>query len=306
MFGTWCYGIFYFEKEGTGIEQQKQKQKQELEAVIDWVQVTFKELNDLEIINHILQFDRELMTYEGRGRFRYVGKWVFGGIELLMPPKDYPDMGYHIYMTGSACRSFEIYLNAQRRTWFDFFNDCLSYGGKFTRLDLAIDDRKPYLQINEVGEKLKKRECISKFRNWTFVDGGTTAGDKTGCTINLGSRESLCSIVFYEKNYEQSKKTGIPVEMYGAWNRYEVRLRQEMATNCISKLAEKQNVCFIGLEIINYYIRLVSANGTDENRSRWNTWKPWEDFIEGIGQLKLSMHPAPRTLEQKSNGLKSM
>ncbi len=90
----------------------------------------------------------------------YVGRWAFGGIEVLTPPDDYPDMGFH-------------------------------NGGKFTRLDIAIDDRKPYLDISEVRQKIKNRECVSKFRNWTSVDGGTMAGKKAGCTVNLGSRPSF-------------------------------------------------------------------------------------------------------------------
>ena len=275
------------------------RNNKELEAVIDWVQVTFKEFDHIGIMEHILRFEKGLMTHEGRGRFRYAGKWVFGGIEILTPPCDYPEMGYHLYMTGSACRSFELYLTAQKRTWFDFFHDCLRYGGNFTRLDIAIDDRLPYMAIREVGAKIDHRECISKFRNWTFIDGGTTAGEKAGCSVNLGARESLCSMVFYEKNYEQSKKTGLPVETYGAWNRYEIRLRKEMATNCVRSLVERETICFIGLEIINYYIRMVVKSDTDENRARWQTWQPWEQFIFGIDKLKLSMRPAPRTLEQK-------
>jgi phage replication initiation protein len=275
------------------------KSKQGLEAVIDWVQVTFKELNHFEIMDYILQFDSELMTHENRGRFRYAGKWCFGGIEILTPPDDYPEMGYHIYMTGSACRSFEIYLKAQNRTWYDFFKDCLKYGGRFTRLDIAIDDRKPYLNIRKLNKKIKQGECVSKFRNRVLIDSGTTMGKYTGCTVNLGSGESLCCMVFYEKNYEQSKKTGLPIETYGIWNRYEVRLKQEMATNCIKKLVERNNICFIGLEIINYYIRITVKKPTDDNRSRWTLWKPWEQFMEGMDQLKLSMRPAPRTLEQK-------
>jgi len=35
--------------------------------------------------------------------------------------------------------------------------DCLSYNGKFTRLDIAIDDTKPYLEIRETGQKIKKK-----------------------------------------------------------------------------------------------------------------------------------------------------
>lgn len=146
---------------------------------------------------------------------------------------------------------------------------------------------------------------MSKFRNLTFIDGGTTNGEKAGCTVNLGSRESLCAMVFYEKNYEQSRKTGVPLETYGAWNRYEVRLRKEMATNCVRSLVERWNICFIGLEIINYYIRMTVKSDTDENRARWQTWQPWERFIEGMDKLKLTMRPAPRTLEQKKQWIEN-
>ena len=279
--------------------------KKDLTALIDWVQITFKKLSDMEIMEDILKFDKALMTYERRGRFRYTGKWEFSGIEILTPPADYPEMGYHLYMTGSACRSFEIYLRAQRRTWFNFFRECIQCGGDFTRLDIAIDDTMPYLSILEIGEKIKAKECVSNFRNWNFIDGGTTTGKKTGCTVNLGARESKCSMVFYEKNYEQSNKTGLPLENFGAWNRYEVRLRKEQATNCVKKIIKEENICFIGLEIINYYIRLVRKSETDQNRARWKTWEPWEQLIEGIGKLKLSMSPAPRTLEQKKDWVKN-
>jgi Putative phage replication protein RstA len=278
-----------------------EKQKEELEAMIDWVQVTFKEINAFEIMKYILQFSPNLMTYEEKGKFRYRGKWGFGGIEILTPPNDYLEMGFHLYLTGSACRSLEIYLKAQNRTWLDFFEKCLEFRGVFTRLDIAIDDRKPYFAIRDLGMKITKKECISKFKNWTFIDSGTTTGEKTGCTINLGSRESQCFMVFYEKNYEQSQKTGVPLEMIGDWNRYEVRLRKEVATNCIRTLLEKENLCFIGLEIINYYMRIVVTNKADKNRARWETWKPWEEFLEGMNKLKLTMRPAPRTLEQKKH-----
>ena len=275
-----------------------EKEKQELEAVIDWVQVTFKKLDPSMIIKDIFQFEPEFMTFEKRGRFRYAGKWSFGGIEILTPPEEYPDMGNHIYLTGSACRELEIYLRAQKRTWFDFFKICQEHGGSFTRLDIALDDRKTYFKIARLGKKVADLECVSKFKNWNFIDGGTISGEKAGCTLNLGSRESKCSMVFYEKNYEQSKKTGLPVEFYGDWNRYEVRLRKDVANTCVGKLVERRSICFIGLEIMNYYIRFV-VPGEDTNKGRWRTWRAWETFMKDIGKLKLSMRPAPRTLEQK-------
>lgn len=276
-----------------------QEERRGLDAVIDWVQVTFKELTPEEVMERILWFEPGFMTYESRGRFRYTGKWSFGGIEVLTPPEDYPDMGCHVFLTGSACREMEIYLKAQKRDWFDFLEACIQWKGNFTRLDIAIDDRETYFSVKELGRKVDMRECVSKFKNWNFIDGGVISGGRAGCTLNLGSRESKCSMVFYEKNYEQAKKTGLPLEFYGEWNRYEVRMRQELANACVERLVQERSVCFIGLGVMNYYVRMVVASATNTQRARWATWKPWADFLEGIESLKLSMRPAPRSLEQK-------
>jgi len=284
---------------------EKKMEKPDLEAVIDWVQVTFKDADYQDIIRYVLQFDLDFMTFEGRGRFRYAGKWKFSGIEVLTPPESCPEMGHHIYLTGSACREMEIYLRAQKRTWFNFFEACMELGGNFTRLDIAIDDRKTYFKIKKLGKKVDKQECTSRFKNWSFIDGGRISGERDGCTLNLGSRSSDCSFCFYEKNYEQSKKTGLSVDFYGDWNRYEVRLRHEVANNCVKQLIENKNVCFIGMSIINYYVRILNKNGADSRKSRWKTWKPWEQFMDGISRLKLSMRPAPRTLEQKKNWIEN-
>lgn len=276
-----------------------QTEKQELTGLIDWVQVTFKYANAFAIMTDILKIDPALMQHENTGRFRYAGRWTFGGIEILTPPADYLEMGFHLYMTGSACRVFEIYLKAQNRTWFDFFKDCLQQGGKFTRLDIAIDDRNTYFTIDALDKKIKEGNCISKFHKRKYFESTTINGEPTGKTINLGSRESLCFMVFYEKNYEQSLKTGIAVEDYGEWNRYEIRLRKEMATACVQKIVSRQNICDIGLELINSYVRIIDVSNSDSNRSRHTLWKPWADFVEGLEKLELTMQPAPRTLKDK-------
>ena len=51
--------------------------KTDLEAMIDWVQIMFKELSYIEICERILCFNPIMMEYVNRGRFRYAGKWNF-------------------------------------------------------------------------------------------------------------------------------------------------------------------------------------------------------------------------------------
>ena len=271
----------------------------QLSACIDWVQVTFQSATYLEILHNVLAFPNELMTYEDHGRFRYAGRYVFGNIEILVPPLDYNKMGYHLYLTGRACRELEIYLQAQKRDWMEFFAACLTVGGKFTRLDIAIDDRKTYFDIEKLNKKIQANELISKFRKRSYLDSGLISGERAGRTINFGSRESNVFAVFYEKNYEQAEKYNLSVEELGKWNRYEIRLRQEVATRCVEKLVDNQNIEYVAKSILNHYLRFVVKNPTEQQRDRWPMWKPWERFIADSERLKLSMSPAPRTLEQK-------
>ena len=285
--------------ESTRLKVKDDEMKKGLTALIDWVQVTFLKLNAYEIMEHILKFDKSMMSHECRGLNGYVERFYFSNIIILVPSADREDMGCHLLMSGSACRELEVYLNGQGRTWYDFLGDCLNYGGNFTRLDIAIDDRKTYFNIKTLGRKVAKKECVSGFKDWGFISGGSIGGERGGNTLNLGSRGSKCSMVFYEKNYEQSKKTGVPAEFYGAWNRYEVRLRAERATKCVEKMVRYHSVGFIGMGIINDYVRFVVKNDKNEQRTRWDTWKPWERFLAGVGSIKLVVRPAPQTLERK-------
>jgi Putative phage replication protein RstA len=278
------------------------EEKEELTAIIDWLQMTFHDVS-LEDVLYVLGFNKNLMYYEQRGRFGYVGKWCYGGIEVLIPAMEKMQMGYHVYMTGSACREMEIYLTAQKRNWFSFFEQCLEYRMNVSRLDIAVDDRKAFFSIKTVAKKVDKKECVTDFRNWNFINGGTTNGSKAGCTLNMGSRKSKCSIVLYEKNYEQARKSNCPVETFGAWNRYEMRMRGEVAINCVKELVERKDICFIGKSVLNTYVRMVVESKTDKKRSRWKTWKPWEELLKGMERIKLTMRPAPRTLEQKKHWL---
>jgi len=278
---------------------------EQLTASIDWVQVTFKNTPFYQILDNVLMFPKDFMTHEPHGRFRYAGKYIFGGIELLLPPDDYQAMGHHLYLTGQACREMEIYLQAQRRTWIDFFDVCLEYGGKFTRLDIAIDDRKTYFDIEALNEKIREDELISRFRKWAYFDSGEISGERAGRTINFGSRESDVFVVFYEKNYEQAAKQNFSVEELGPWNRYEIRLRQDVATRCVQKLIDEQNLEHIAKSVLNNHLRFVVRKGTEKQRDLWPIWQPWADLIQDSEKLRLSMSPAPRSLEQKRQWIQS-
>ena len=74
----------------------------------------------------------------------------FDDIRILKPTGNAQYEGFQILMSGSGCRDYERFLTMNQETWFDFLERVCRYNVNFPRIDLAIDDRKPYLNISEL------------------------------------------------------------------------------------------------------------------------------------------------------------
>lgn len=272
-----------------------------LSALIDWVQVTFKETPFEVIVKDVLKFPMNFLTHNSVGLFRYAGKYEFGDIKLLVPPADYPDMGHHLYLSGKGCRQLEIYLQTQNRTWREFFATCFAYGGKFTRVDIAIDDRNTYFDIAGLNSKIEMGECVSRFRKYAYYNAGQFEGERAGRTLNFGSRSSNVFVVFYEKNYERAGAVGTTAEDIGLWNRYEIRVKDKAANKCVREIVKSDNLEYVARCVLRNYIRFVCRSETMQQRDLWPVWPPWERFLSDAVKLQLSMSPAPKSLEDKMN-----
>ena len=84
----------------------------------------------------------------------------FDNIKILKPTGKMQYNGFQILMSGSGCRNYENFLVINKETWFDFFARVCQYHVNFPRIDLAIDDHKPYLNIPEL-IRLTKQGLIS-------------------------------------------------------------------------------------------------------------------------------------------------
>ena len=74
----------------------------------------------------------------------------FDNIKILKPTGNIQYEGSQILMSGSGCRNYENFLKINKETWFDFLERTCGYNVNFPRIDIAIDDRKPYLHIPEL------------------------------------------------------------------------------------------------------------------------------------------------------------
>lgn len=128
------------------------RQKNSLTALIDWCQITVKDVDLFTVITDILKIPLSLMELQNKGKGIAGHELVagFDNIKILKPTGKMQYNGFQILMSGSGCRNYENFLVINKETWFDFFARVCQYHVNFPRIDLAIDDHKPYLNIPEL------------------------------------------------------------------------------------------------------------------------------------------------------------
>lgn len=284
------------------------RQKEYLTALIDWCQITVKDISLSEIIEVILRIPISLMNSNQAGKGISGHKLVagFDNIKILKPTGKAQYEGFQILMSGSGCRNYENFLALNQETWFDFLERVCRYNVNFPRIDLAIDDRKTYLKISEL-IRLKNEGLISSQLEKVTENRSDKLKEEelkeNGKTLYMGSESSDFRIVFYEKGYEQAEKFG--KELDTKWNRYELRFRQEKAVRLVQELLKDRDVAKIALSVLNEKIRFLQKpeNSRTTRKRLYPTYPPWEEFMRGVGKVKLTTNPQKKTLEKSWNWL---
>lgn len=284
------------------------RQRDNLTALIDWCQITVKGIDVFKIIEDILRIPLKLMELHGEGR-GIAGHELtagFDNIKILKPTGKAQYEGFQILMSGSGCRNYENFLKINGETWFDFLERVCAYNVNFPRIDLAIDDRKPYLKIPDLIQLANNGLLSSQLRSISAYSSGELAEDdviQKGNTLYLGSPKSDFRLVFYEKGYEQHEKFGKELDIN--WNRYELRFRQERAVRVVQELVKHRDVARVAMEVLNGKVRFLQkpADGATVRKRLYPTYQPWREFMGDIGKIKLTMNPQKKTLDKIWNWL---
>ena len=286
------------------------RQKNNLTALIDWCQITVKDVDLFTVITDILKIPLSLMELQNKGKGIAGHEQVagFDNIKILKPTGKIQYNGFQILMSGSGCRNYENFLVINKETWFDFFARVCQYHVNFPRIDLAIDDHKPYLNIPELIRLTKQGLISSQLRNYSENASGELSESipvHKGNTLYLGSSNSDFRIVFYEKGYEQVEKFG--KELDRNWNRYELRFRQERANKVAQELIARRDVAEIALSVLNGKIRFLEQpeNKSTSRKRLYPTYPPWKLFMQDIEKIKLTIQPQKKTLDSIWNWLES-
>ena len=286
------------------------RQKNNLTALIDWCQITVKDVDLFTVITDILKIPLSLMELQNKGKGIAGHELVagFDNIKILKPTGKMQYNGFQILMSGSGCRNYENFLVINKETWFDFFARVCQYHVNFPRIDLAIDDHKPYLNIPELIRLTKQGLISSQLRNYSENASGELSESipvHKGNTLYLGSSNSDFRIVFYEKGYEQVEKFG--KELDPNWNRYELRFRQERANIVVQELIARRDVAEIAMSVLNGKIRFLEQpeNKSTSRKRLYPTYPPWKLFMQDIEKIKLTIQPQKKTLDSIWNWLES-
>ncbi|WP_249913888.1 replication initiation factor domain-containing protein [Paenibacillus amylolyticus] len=273
---------------------------------MDWVQVTFQTVLDIQKICDILGLDIIHFGFESSGKFGYKSQKSFGHIHIMYDHRTVP--GYHVMMTGQGCREFET---TSTKDWKQFVQDAFAADGTFSRWDAAIDDiavedEKPYFTVTQLYRKVKEGAVTSMFKRGKKVEGFEIEdGSSTGETLYFGREQSDVQIRIYEKDHERAN-AGKEIEgNIVAWNRFEMQCRRDRAqAMAIYLLNSEGDYCKTLAGIIRNYINFrVKQPGMLSNKSMWPLCKWWDDFLGDVEKLKLTMQAPDRTIERTKGWL---
>lgn len=260
-----------------------------LRALVDWVSVTIKDVQSLSDACGILGLKESEFEVREVGFRGYLKSATYGKIMVAWePPKNTIDMGVHIELSGEACREYEQHFDLEFN-WSQFFALIMNFNHKFSRLDIAIDDFKGYFTINQV-YRTAKRGCmtakrIKKARTYEefFIDDGKTFGR----TFYVGKSDWMFR--FYDKLPERLNKGIDLTDSLKCWNRYEIQLRNNIATEAAHVLAyEAYSLGAFAKGFFKAKIDFKINNVNDSNKSRWKSQKWWLKFLDDCEEVELT------------------
>lgn len=272
-----------------------------LEGKVDYVKVTFKTQNYIDVIAKVLCLQNKPFLEEEKGGSGYDTKYTFQNINLFISKKR-EDMGCMIELKGQACRQYEWYFeNEQKSSWRDFFIRCFEYEraisqgeGKFMnipRLDIALDEKYNENGNFELGKLVDLWDSglvESRLTMKQIEDNGQYGKAKT---IYFGSRQSAYHFCFYQKDIEQAKKLGLDIDLIHSSlkfkNRYEVRMCDDVALDFVRKsLNERIDMARLAVWVINSKIKVFERMDGDKVLNR-----EWYSLLGEVDKIGFSTSP---------------
>jgi phage replication initiation protein len=194
---------------------------------VDWLSFTLP-LSD-KILVELSIFGAVERVSEKGYQFYSQAFWTVYGVLVAYTPEK-PENKIYVSISAKSLKLISMVL-----TLDEIINFVIAREGKFTRIDLTLDDYNERLNLNKIHEKIKAGEIVTKFRNYSVYEGQVYSiiesgkiGKTTSKTIYLGDLKTSEIIV---RIYDKGAKEEAPYP----WVRVEFQLRKESADQYINQ-----------------------------------------------------------------------
>ena len=295
----------------------KDCERDSLRAQIDYLRLSFPRLKDLDdFCVNFLHCPLSEFTEQETRLMNYTHLWQRGNIWIFdfFDKAITNDYQVCLQLSGQGCREMEVILEHKGITWQIFLQHILySYQDvRVKRLDIALDELyKGYgnedqqILIPDLIKKLHSKEIVlDTLKKWNITGGGSFTDNEDmeanhGLSIYFGSRQSQLYFNFYEKRYEIARMENISLdeslEIFGIWNRYELRFSDQKAQGLVEEYIAGVDLGEIARGIINKEIQVY------DGINQFGAYKPdekWQRLFGGVDPLKLSTNPQPYSIER--------
>ena len=251
--------------------------------IFDWVSFSTRIHEPGEIMNLLGMRDCpwEILT-SGNG---YTHRHHFGGVSISFVDGDMSHVGgfYLLDMSGKGCRTFETYGHGDYDVLFNLVRNeegkpKVLQDVRLTRLDVAYDDLTGVLNIDQICDKTRLGEFVSRIQRYESIYGSK------GNSVNFGSKGSNVFIRIYDKARERGFTDG------RHWIRCELQIRKENACGFVNKLARIElSELYTG--VLKNYLSFREVNENDSNKRRWEESPWWTEFLDHARAISIVEKP---------------
>lgn len=275
-----------------------------LSAIFDWVEFTGLEVSLKETLKILgLDFSEFTLLSTGRFGYRHQLKWNSGSIFIMFSAKSDKITetikvdkkgGIHVMITGQGCRQYSVNGDLLKLVATLYLLPHVN----FSRIDLAVDDYKSeIISYDQINEAALARNFTSRWSKWDEVNSRqTSTGNFLGRTMYFGSQTSDLFCRIYDKTLERKANSEEEVDVPDAWTRLEIVYRKDRARKLVEHLMHGLPIGDALRGTLKQYLRFLTPS-TDSNKSRWPTAPWWENLLQNVESLQLTIKKESRSIE---------
>ena len=200
---------------------------------------------------------------------------ICGGVTVYTDAP-YNDDSIRLTVSGQGCRELE--QGGLVSSWPDFLSMMLDAGARFTRLDVALDDKSGLLDMDTIFRHCDEGLLTSRYNLTNQNKGKDTFGGLQGKTATFGTRGSATYIRIYDKALKENVSSH--------WVRVEFEARDKRA-QALAEAIVKRGAGIVPPTMLNYL--RFRERGTTGRKDRWPTASWWKGFLETENSFRLSV-----------------